>query len=158
MAPGVATSSLQTKLFDEFSTLNRDWRRIAVTEAGEAQTQGYIASLPLGTKVERVEQYANACKFCKKIHGRVAEIVSPNAPDKNPETQIWAGKNNIGRSASPRKRVGNVLVPRTEEEMWQLPAGLAHPHCRGRWVPTLQDEPGDDPDFGDWLRSTLGAS
>lgn len=158
LAPGVASSSLQTKLFDEFSTLNRDWRRIAVTEAGEAQTQGYIASLPLGTKVERVEQYANACKFCKKIHGRVAEIVSPNAPDKNPETQIWVGKNNIGRSASPRKRVGNVLVPRTEEEMWQLPAGLAHPHCRGRWVPTMQDAPGDDPDFGAWLRTTLGSS
>lgn len=154
--PGVAFPSLQSRLLDEFGTLNRDWRRIAVTEAGEAQTQGYIASLPIGTKVERVEQYANACRFCKKIHGTVAEIVSPDAKGKNPNTQIWVGKNNIGRSASPRKRVGNLLVARLPEEMWQLPAGLAHPHCRGRWVPVIQDQPGDDKDFGDWLRNTLG--
>jgi hypothetical protein len=53
--------------------------------------------------------------------------------------------------------VGDDLVDRTEEEMWWLPAGLAHPHCRGRWVPVLDDEPGDDPEFGDWLRNLLGS-
>lgn len=152
---GVPMSSLQTKLFDQFATLNRDWRRIAVTEAGEAQTQGYIASLPAGTKVKRVEQYENACGFCKKIHGVVAEVVEASQKIKNPATQIWAGKNNIGRSASPMKRVGGALVPRTEDEMWQLPAGLAHPHCRGRWIPVVEDQAGDDPAFGDWLRSVL---
>lgn len=153
---GVPSSSLQTKLFDQFATLNRDWRRIAVTEAGEAQTQGYIASLQPGTKVKRIEQYANACGFCKKIHGVVAEVVSPGAPVKNPDTQVWVGKNNIGRSASPRKRVGGVLVPRTPDEMWHLPAGLAHPHCRGRWVPVIEEQAGDDPAFGEWLSSVLG--
>lgn len=152
---GVPSSSLQTKLFDQFSTLNRDWRRIAVTEAGEAQTQGFIASLQPGAKVRRVEQYANACSFCRSIHDVVAEVVSPGAPIKDPATQVWAGKNNIGRSASPRKRVGSVLVARTADEMWHLPAGLAHPHCRGRWVPTLEAQAGDDPEFADWLRSAL---
>ncbi len=153
--PGTPGQSLQTKLQDQFATLNRDWRRIAVTEAGEAQTQGYIASLKPGTKVKRVEHYVNACAFCKKIDGVIATVVSADHPDKDPDTMIWPGKNNVGRSASPRKRVGDVLVARTPEEMWYLPAGLAHPHCRGRWAPVIEDEPGDDPEFGDFLRGLL---
>jgi hypothetical protein len=133
-AAGVGGQSLQSKLFDQFATLNRDWRRISVTEAGNAQLEGLVASLKPGAKVKRVEQYKNACGFCKKIHDVVATVVSPSHPDKDPDTMIWSGKNNIGRSASPRKRVGNVLVHREPEEMWQLPAGLVHPHCRGRWI------------------------
>lgn len=152
---GVPSSSLESKLFDQFGFLNRDWRRIAVTEAGEAQTQGYIASLQPGAKVKRVEQYANRCSFCTKIDGVVAEVVSPSAAVKNPDTQIWPGKNNIGRSASPKKRVGSLLVPREADEMWHLPAGLAHPHCRGRWVPTIEAQAGDDPSFADWLLNEL---
>jgi hypothetical protein len=154
-APG---SSLQTKLLDKFGTLNRDWRRIAITEAGEAQTMGFIASLPFGAKVKRVEQYANACNFCKKIDGVIATVVDPSSPDKDGETQIWVGKTNIGRSASPRKRVGDELVARDPGEMWWLPAGLAHPNCRGRWV-VLHEElaPGDDPKFAEWLKATLRA-
>jgi len=156
--PPTGSSSLETKLADEFATLNRDWRRIAVTEAGEAQLQGFIASLQPGAKVKRVERYENACSFCRGIDGRVATVVAPDTPDKNPDTMIWPGKNNIGRSASPMKRVGGALVPRDKDELWWLPAGLAHPHCRGRWVPVLEDEPGDDPAFGDELRAILGSS
>lgn len=148
-------SSLETKLFDKFATHNRDWRRIAVTEAGEAQTQGYVASLAFGTKIKRVERYANACAFCRKIDGVEATVVSPDHPNKNRDTDVWVGKNNIGRSASPRKRVGDALIPRTPDEMWHLPAGLAHPHCRGRWVPVIEDQEGDDPDFAEWLKKTL---
>lgn len=155
-ASGVPSSSLQSKLLDEFATLNRDWRRIAVTEAGEAQLQGYIASLPPGTKVKRVEQYENACGFCKKIDGRIATVVSADHPNKDPDTMIWPGKNNIGRSASPRKRLGNVLVHREPHELYWLPAGLAHPHCRGRWVPVIEEHPAEDADFAAWLRKTLG--
>lgn len=154
--PGVPSEALQTRLLDTFATMNRDWRRIAVTEAGENQTQGYIASLPPGAKVKRVEIYASACAFCRKIHGRIAEVVSPDAPDKDPDTQIWTGKDNYGRSGAPRKRVGDELVPREPDEMWWLPAGLVHPHCRGRWVPVQDDDqPGDDPEFGAWLRQLL---
>lgn len=153
--PVVSGSSLQTKLLDQFGMLNRDWRRIAVTEAGEAQTTGYIASVPRGTKVKRLEQYKNACAFCRKIDGRIMEVVDPAAEDKNPETQIWPGKTNVGRSASPRKRVGQVFKEREPEEMWQIPVGLVHPHCRGRWIPTIQDRAGDDADFGNWLRAKL---
>lgn len=150
------SSSLQTKLADEFAALNRDWRRIAVTEATENLNQGYVASQPPGTKVKRVEQYRNACAFCRKIDGKVVTIVPPDAPEKDGDTEVWTGKTNIGRSAAPRKRIGGILVEREPEEMWWIPAGAAHPHCRGRWVPTIQDRPGDDSNFGDWLRATLG--
>lgn len=149
-------SSLETKLADEFATINRDWRRIAVTEAGEAQLQGYVASLQPGTKIKRVERYENACSFCRGIDGKVVTVVAADHPEKDPDTMVWPGKNNVGRSASPRKRQGNVLVAREPHEMWTIPAGLAHPHCRGRWVPTIQDQPGDDPAFGDLLRQILG--
>lgn len=155
LAEGVPSKSLESVLFDKFAPLNRDWRRIAVTEAGEAQNQGFIAALKFGTKVQRVEMYENACAFCRKIDGVIAEVVSPDHPDKNPDTMIWVGKNNIGRSASPRKRVGDILVDREPDEMWWLPAGLAHPHCRGRWVATIEDAPDDDPEFGDFLRDLL---
>ncbi len=150
------TSSLETKLLDAFGELNRDWRRIAVTEAGDAQTQGFIASLPFGTKVRRVEQYRGACSFCKKIDGMVFEVVDPANPDKDPETQVWVGKNNIGRSASPRRRQAGALVERQPEEMWWAPAGTVHPHCRGRWLPEIQNEPGDDLEFAAELRAILG--
>lgn len=154
-APGPG-SALETKLLDEFGTLNRDWRRIAVTEAVEAQNQGYIASVPRGTKVKRVEQYRNACAWCRKIDGAVMTVVDPADPHKNGDTDIWVGKTNVGRSAAPRKRLGGLLIEREPEELWWPSAGAQHPHCRGRWVPTIEDQPGDDPEFADWLRKTLG--
>lgn len=148
--------SLQSDLLDAMGEMNRDWRRIAVTEAGENQNQGYVASLVAGTKVRRLEQYRGACPFCRKIDGKVMEVVAPGAPDKDGETQIWVGKTNVGRSAAPRKRQGGVLIERQPDEMYWVAAGVQHPHCRGSWLPVIEDQPGDDPEFGDWLRATLG--
>lgn len=150
-----AGPSLQSDLLDAFGDMNRDWRRIALTEAGENQTQGYIASLKPGSRVRRIEQYKGACPFCRKIDGRIMEVVDPGAPDKDGDTQIWTGKTNVGRAAAPRRRVGGVLVEREPQEMWWVAAGVQHPHCRGSWVPVIEDRPGDDPAFGDWLRATL---
>jgi hypothetical protein len=148
--------SLETTLLDEFATLNRDWRRIAETETTENQNQGYVSSMRIGSKLKRVEQYRNACSWCRKIDGMIFEVVSPDAPDKDGDTQVWVGKTNIGRSNAPRKRVGEILVHREPDEMYWPAAGAQHPHCRGRWVPTIQDEPGDDKEFGDYLRRVLG--
>lgn len=147
--------SLQSELFDTFAQLNRDWRRIAITEAGECQLQGFIAGAKPGSKVKRVEQYKDACPFCKKIHGTIATVVTPDHPNKDPDTMIWPGKNNIGRAAAPRKRVGNVLIKRTPDEMWWLPAGLAHPHCRGTWVPVAEIEAPQDPEWAAILQQFL---
>lgn len=147
--------SLEGKLLDDFATLNRDWRRIAVTEAGECQLQGFISSVKPFSKVKRIEQYGTACGFCKKIHNKIYEVVPADHPNKDGFTQVWPGKTNIGRSASPRKRVGDTLVPRSEDELWWAPAGTVHPHCRGRWVPEIEEAAGDDPEFSVWLKEIL---
>ncbi|HEX7642001.1 MAG TPA: hypothetical protein VF472_07280 [Burkholderiaceae bacterium] len=148
-------SALQTRLFDTFSVLNRDWRRIAVTEAGENVNQGLIASLAPGTKVRRLEQYRGACPFCRKIHGRVFTVVDAKARNKNGETEVWVGKNNIGRAAAPRKRVGDELIERDAAERWWVPAGTVHPHCRGMWTVMDGAIAGADPVFQAWLEKTL---
>ncbi|EAU9316262.1 hypothetical protein U9S86_004579 [Salmonella enterica] len=139
--------SLKSELFDTFGELNRDWTRIAVTEAGECFLQGMIMGMTPGTQVKRVEHFDTACTFCRQIDGVIATVVAADAPNKDPNTMIWPGKNNIGRSAAPRKRVGGALVPRSPEEMWWLPAGLAHPHCRGNWVRVEKKEEPEDPEF-----------
>jgi hypothetical protein len=155
--PGNIASTLKSRLFDQFADLNRDWRRIAVTEAGEAMNQGVTASLPEGARVKRVEQYRGACPFCRRIDGHIMTVVAADAPEKDGATQIWPGKTNVGRALAPRKRVGDALIEREPHERWWIPAGLAHPHCRGRWVPTARDEP-VDPNFSLWIDRTLGDS
>jgi len=149
--PVATRESLQAKLFDEFAALNRDWRRIAVTEAGENANQGMISTLQPGARVRRIEQYKGACAFCKRIDGVVMEVVAPDAPDKDGDKQVWVGKTNIGRSAAKRKRVGDELVDRTPGEMWWIPAGTVHPHCRGGWDVMPGAGAHDSPDFQKWL-------
>ena len=151
----VTAEALQSKLLDEFGLLNRDWRRIAVTEAGENANQGLIASLPVGTKVRRVEQYKHACGHCVKIDGKVMTVVSPTKEPKDGDTEVWVGKNNVGRSASPRKKVGGVLVEREPHELWWIAAGVQHPHCRGRWVVQQNPDSAGDSAFSAWLVQTL---
>lgn len=145
-----AAESLQSRLLDEFGTLNRDWRRIAVTEAGENLNQGFIASQAPGTKLRRTERYRGACAFCRQIDGVVVTVVDPSKEKKDGDKEVWLGKNNVGRSASPRKRVGGQLVDRAPDEMWWIPAGLAHPHCRGGWVKEVAGAR-EDPEFEAWL-------
>lgn len=153
----VARSSLETRLGDQFAQLNRDWRRIAVTETVEAQNQGFIASMPVGSRVKRVEQYRGACKFCRVLDGRVMNVVDASDQDKDGQTDVWPGKTNVGRSAAPRKRIAGLLVEREPHELWWPAAGTQHPHCRGMWVPTIAEHVDDDPKFAEWLRGTLGA-
>lgn len=145
-----ANESLQSKLLDEFGLQNRDWRRIAVTEAGENCNQGFIASLPPGTRVRRVEKYRGACPFCRSIDGAVLTVVDAAKADKNGATEVWVGKTNIGRSASPRKRDGGGLVDREPHERWWAAAGTMHPHCRGAWVQVAEGVSAD-PEFEKWL-------
>ena len=151
-------AKLQQQLFDDFGQLNRDWRRIAVTEIGEACTQGFVAAQPRGQQVERIESYAGACEFCSALHGKVFNVVAPNAPDRDGQTDIWEGKTNVGRSASPMKRVGDKLVPRTPDELWWPAAGLQHPNCRGAWHPVTALPPNVSPEFHAWASGLLDAA
>jgi hypothetical protein len=150
----VTAESLQTKLLDAFGDLNKDWRRIAVTEAGEMAGQGFVAAQPVGAKLRRVEKYRGACAFCREIDGREVTVVDAAAPDKDGDTQVWVGKTNIGRSASPRKREGGALVEREPHEMWWIPSGVAHPNCRGSWV--RGGGASRDPEFDAWLADLKG--
>jgi very-short-patch-repair endonuclease len=120
---------LRQELFDNFGQLNRDFRRIAITEAGEACNQGFVAAMPEGDRVERREAYRGACEFCKSINGKSFLVVAASDPNRDGQTQVWPGKTNEGRSASPRKRVGKVLMERGLSERWWPAAGVQHPHC-----------------------------
>lgn len=141
--PGATAKRLESQLFEEFSILNRDWRRVAITEAGNVQNEAMVAAAPLGSKLKRFEAYAGACPFCKKINGMVFTVVSPGKEPKDPWSEVWVGKTNYGRSASPRKRVGDELIDRTEAEKWWPAAGLQHPNCRGGWIPWESAVPPD---------------
>ncbi len=132
--PSATAKKLEQTLGDNFAAMNRDWRRIALTETGELSLQGFVAAQAIGAKLKRIEHYDGACHFCKKIDGTVMEVIDPESPDKDGKTQIWVGKTNIGRSSSPRKRTEDGLIDREEHELWWLAAGVIHPHCRGIWV------------------------
>lgn len=149
-----AAESLQGRLLDEFGLMNRDWRRIAVTEATENVNQGVVASTEPGRKLKRVERYRGACPFCRSIDGKVMTVVEPSGDAKDGDTQVWVGKTNVGRSASPRKRVGGALIERPPEELWWVASGAQHPHCRGSWVRVTASSP--DPEFDAWLARMKG--
>lgn len=136
---------LEQSLSDEFAILNRDWRRIAITEIGNVQNEALIATLAPGTRVRRFEAYEGACPFCRKINGMEFTVVSPDKPHKDGWGEVWNGKTNVGRSASPRKRMGDNLVAREEDEMWWPAAGLQHPNCRGGWTVIANSDPAVDP-------------
>lgn len=127
-------AKLQQTLGDKFADMNRDWRRIAITETGEMANQGFILSQQVGAKVKRIERN-DACPFCRKIDGRVMTVADPANPNKDGKTEVWYGKTNIGRSSSPNKRTEQGLEPRQDHELWWPAAGLQHPHCRGSWLP-----------------------
>ena len=150
------SEALQSRLLDEFGTMNRDWRRIAVTEAGENRNQGVIASLAPGARVKRIERYGGACAFCRSIDGKVMTVVAADALEKDGETQVWPGKTNVGRLAAPRRREGGRLVERAAEQRWWVPAGTVHPHCRGGWVPIEEGSRPVDPKFSAWMDEVLG--
>jgi hypothetical protein len=148
----------KTRLFDEFGVLNRDFRRIAVTESGEMVNQGYVSAITPGQYVRRQEAYRGACDFCKSISGKIYQVVAPDASNKDGDTQVWPGKTNIGRSASAFKRVGDLLIRREPDEMWWAASGVQHPHCRGSWSPVTSKTPAVSQEFFDFLQNTLAAA
>lgn len=152
-------AELAQTLRETFGECNHDWRRIAITEAGETANTAYLASFPDGAKVRRIEHYEGACPFCRQLDGQIFTwSTTPLGPEQG-WTHVWPGKTNVGRSASPRKQTPEGLVARTPEELWWPAAGLQHPNCRGRWlaVPDETPPPGVDPVFADWLNAQIRA-
>jgi hypothetical protein len=147
-----STGQLAENLFETFGHMNRDWRRIAETEIGNAQNNGQLL-----TELERRkpdEEYvymkglssSEACPWCRnEVDGRLVVLMNdpPSSGDQitiggETYTVIWPGKSNYGRS----------------RQNWWVSAGTQHPHCRCTWVKHI-------PGFEKWdekFRAALNAA
>lgn len=104
--------TLEPILRGAFGRLNRDWRRVAITEAAFNRANGLLASVALGTRFEW-SAAADACPKCRNLHGRSFTLVDANDPAKDPMEHVWVGKNPVG-----------IKPPES------MPAIPLHPHCR----------------------------
>lgn len=138
-----------SRYLERFAQLNRDARRIAITEANYNVQNGFLASVRPGRFVVG-HSAPDACGWCKTfIHGQVYRVTDPdsapgdysdlrpfsrryNALDERWRNEVWVGKSNFGRAMSPRKRTEEGLVARMPHELW-VPVLPAHPHCRCTW-------------------------
>ena len=125
-------TELKKNLFERFGEMNRDWRRIAETEIGNAQNNGQLI-----TELERADKdevvfmrgvsSSGACPFCRgEVDGKVV-VLLPEPPEGGGDqvviegttyTAIWPGKDNYGRRRAD----------------WWVSASTQHPHCRCTWV------------------------
>ena len=127
---------LEQQLRDSFGDLNRDWRRIAVTETSINANDAYLARFTPGEKV-RWLIHPGACVYCESQKNKVFTVVAPDHPRKDPYTMVWVGKfaENVGRSLAKRKRLeSGELTDRGPDEL-VVPVIPAHPGCRCLYVP-----------------------
>ncbi len=119
---------LERELFENFSDLNKDWRRVAATEAQYNFQTSYLMATGIKDAANgRSYSFllgssdATACDFCwSHINGHVFVLVSeaPVGSDRvdingTSYEVIWPGKTNIGR----KRKEWHACVP-------------AHPFCR----------------------------
>lgn len=137
---------LKEELFDDAHELNRNWKRVAITEANAAMSNGYLANLHHGEWVIGFS-FPDACSECKLyIDGKAYLFIEPQISLSYPEDKlerskiewiwencVWVGKDNVGRRRSVNKRTENGLRPRDHDELW-MPSIPMHPNCRCRWV------------------------
>jgi hypothetical protein len=124
---GEGPGKLERRLFDKFSILNRDWRAIALTESAMAVQNGILASVdPADGWMADWSSAPSACPYCLAQHHRSFRVVAPDDPRRNGDTDLWVGKNNIGRSAHRYStKLGRY---RDRVEMW-WPCIPCHPWC-----------------------------
>lgn len=123
---GLGPRELQRRCYDRFAGLNRDWRRVALTETAAAVSNGQLAAVPEGEDWEAVwVSCRGGCEHCSEWNGRTFRVVPPSFPRKDGQTMLWAGKTNIGRSGAKRTRDGRVRGP---AELW-WPCVPCHPNC-----------------------------
>jgi hypothetical protein len=63
------------------------------------------------------------------MYRRTFKIVAVDAPKKDGQKEVWPGKSNVGRSASPYRKDGTERKP---DELW-WPCIPAHPNCCCTW-------------------------
>lgn len=109
---------LEIALYDEMGDLNRDWRRVAITELAMAHNDAFLMGVPEGSEVW-VPQLSGSCKYCKALlEGKVFKVLPKEPSNLTYDTEmkyLWPGKTNFGRKAST----------------W-VPCLPLHPNCRHR--------------------------
>jgi hypothetical protein len=113
-----------------FGYLNRDWRRVALTETAMSAASGKLAQVAGMEGWEAIwTGTPNACPFCSRMYGRSFKIVSADKEPKDGDKEVWPGKSNIGRSVSLFTKDGRK---REKGELW-WPCIPAHPNCCCSW-------------------------
>lgn len=133
---GASPQQLAGQLLDKFADQARDWRRVAITEVAASRAAGFLAGIPAGEEVEW-SAAEDACVHCRAYHGQRFRVTRDPGDH---HTQVWAGKSNVGRSWSPRRRDGTQRGP---DEL-AGPTIPAHPHCRCRYLRVLVPVQGGD--------------
>lgn len=156
---------LERELYHNFRALQRDWRRIALTETASNSNNAYLLRAGEGNYVT-CPQVAGACRWCAAtLENKVFRIVTdPMADDRiedsYAERAVWIGKTNVGRYLSIRERGGRM---REEDELWWV-CCPGHPHCRhvfikhnpmygppGPRLPMSEEELAASPNKPSWL-------
>lgn len=125
---GLGTQGFARACFDSFSQLNRDWRRLSLTETAGAVTNGQIAAVDPAEGWEAVWVSARGgCKWCQRFNRQVFRVIAPPKPGEKVDGDrcIWVGKTNYGRSGNLRTKDGRV---RTKGELWWAVIPC-HPNC-----------------------------
>ena len=133
--------------------LQRDWRRVAITESNRAANEGHLSAVPVGGYVIGVS-LPDACGWCmKNINGKVMRKISAPPPAYDHldpqsdrykataliwETCLWSGKTNYDRGYAKRKRVAGKLIPRMHHEL-AMPATEDHVNGRCTWTSYYPD-------------------
>ena len=138
-------------LFDE-GEINRNWKRVSISEINNAFSQGYVAQLSQGEWVYGLS-LPDRCEHCGAlIDGKFYPVITVKNEELrydnlNPDSAeykrrawiaknaVWLNKDNIGRSGAKRKRLnaeeGNKkenLLERHDHEKY-IPVIPLHPYC-----------------------------
>jgi hypothetical protein len=161
------TKELRDALQNEFlldeGEVNRNWKKVAISETNNAFNQGFISQVKQGEWVYGLS-LKDRCEHCGAlIDGKFYPVIripseDLNYSNLNPKSNeykrlswiwqngIWAGKDNLGRSGSKKKRIdsdtGNKkenLIDREDHEIY-TPVIPMHPYCRCRWIHFYPDK------------------
>lgn len=128
----IGARELESRLFDNFGAMNRDWRMISETEIATNTNNGKLLAQLQQKKPGEVQYMkgisaADACDWCvTQVNDRVVVLLEA-PPDGGGDTvvvnnveyvAIWPGKSNVGRRRAD----------------WWVASGAQHPHCRCTWV------------------------
>lgn len=134
-----AEKRIRESILEDEGELNRDWKRVVITEVNNSFNNGYLSKCKEGDWVIGISM-PDCCNFCfENIKGKVFKVISKPASEEDWKDKVWVGKNNIHRSTAERKRInpniGNKksnLRVRAEIEK-SAPSCPAHPYCRCRY-------------------------